>query len=199
MDTTLLSLIGFSIAMYITPGPNNVMVATSSANHGIARTMPHMLGIVIGFSLMLVIVCAGFGSVLLSWPGLLPVFRWAASAWLGWIAWKIASAPPNLESGNGRVLGFIGAMGFQWVNPKAWMIGVGAAGEYMVPDAALVPQLVRIFMVFLIVGLPCLLTWAVIGRGVGALLRTPGQLRTFNIAMGVLLVASILPALAESW
>ena len=92
MDTTLLSLIGFSVAMYVTPGPNNMMVAAAVANHGIRATMPHMLGILVGFAVMLVVVCAGLGAMLIAWPPLLPLFRWGGAAWLAWLAWKIATA-----------------------------------------------------------------------------------------------------------
>ena len=68
MDATLISLVGFSIAMYITPGPNNVMVAASAANHGIRATVPHMFGVAAGFAVMLTLVCGGLGSALVSWP-----------------------------------------------------------------------------------------------------------------------------------
>jgi threonine/homoserine/homoserine lactone efflux protein len=74
MDSALGSLLGFSVAMYITPGPNNVMVAASAANHGIRSTVPHMFGIAVGFSVMLTLVCAGLGSALVNWPVLLPLF-----------------------------------------------------------------------------------------------------------------------------
>jgi threonine/homoserine/homoserine lactone efflux protein len=197
MDSALLSLLGFSVAMYITPGPNNVMVASSAANHGIRATLPHMLGIAFGFSLMLALVCAGLGSVLVSWPLLLPLFRWIGAAWLVWLAWQIASAPPPGEGGRRRVLGFFGAAAFQWVNPKAWLIAVGAAGEYLSPHQSLIIQLARIFVVFLLVGMPCLLVWALLGSGAGRLLRSPVQLRAFNVAMALLLVLSLLPVLIE--
>jgi threonine/homoserine/homoserine lactone efflux protein len=197
MDSALLSLFGFSVAMYITPGPNNVMVASSAANHGIRATLPHMLGIAFGFSLMLALVCAGLGSVLVSWPLLLPLFRWIGAAWLVWLAWQIASAPPPGEGGRRRVLGFFGAAAFQWVNPKAWLIAVGAAGEYLSPHQSLIIQLARIFVVFLLVGMPCLLVWALLGSGAGRLLRSPVQLRAFNVAMALLLVLSLLPVLIE--
>ena len=195
MDSALLSLIGFSIAMYITPGPNNVMVAASAANHGIRATVPHMFGIATGFSVMLFIVCAGLGSALVSWPLLLPAFRWAGAAWLAVLAWQIATAPPPGEGGRGRVLGFFGAAAFQWINPKAWMIAAGAAGEYLSPDHPLLWQLARIFGVFLIVGMPCLMVWGLIGSGAGRLLHSPARLRTFNVAMAVLLVVSLVPVL----
>src|SRR3954463_13601859 len=103
MNGALLSLVGFSVAMYITPGPNNVMVAASAANHGIRATAPHILGIAAGFATMLTLVCAGLGSALLSWPLLLPVFRWVGAAWLAVLAWQIASAPAPGEGGRGRV------------------------------------------------------------------------------------------------
>jgi threonine/homoserine/homoserine lactone efflux protein len=197
MDSALLSLLGFSIAMYITPGPNNVMVAASAANHGVRATVPHMFGIAAGFSLMLTLVCAGLGATLLNWPLLLPVFRWLGAAWLAMLAWQIASAPPPGEGGRGRVLGFFGAAAFQWINPKAWLIAAGAAGEYLSTSQPLFAQLARIFVVFLLVGMPCLLVWAGLGSGAGRLLHSPARLRAFNIAMALLLVASLVPVLIE--
>jgi threonine/homoserine/homoserine lactone efflux protein len=197
MDSLLLPLLGFSVAMYITPGPNNVLVAASAANHGIRATIPHMLGICAGFSTMLTLVCAGLGSALVSWPLLLPLFRWVGAAWLLWIAWQVAAAPPPGEGGRERVLGFIGAVGFQWINPKAWLITFAAAGEYLSPHQPLLAQLARIFLIFLAVGMPCLLVWALLGSGAARLLRSPAQLRAFNIAMAVLLVASVIPVLIE--
>jgi threonine/homoserine/homoserine lactone efflux protein len=197
MDSALLSLVGFSIAMYITPGPNNVMVAASAANHGIRATIPHMFGIAIGFSVMLTVVCAGLGSALISWPLLLPLFRWIGAAWLIVLAWQIASAPAPGEGGRGRVLGFFGAAAFQWINPKAWLIAAGAAGEYLSINHPLVLQLARIFIVFLAVGMPCLLVWAILGSGAGRLLHSPAKLRAFNVAMALLLVLSLVPVLIE--
>jgi threonine/homoserine/homoserine lactone efflux protein len=195
MDSALLSLIGFSVAMYITPGPNNVMVAASAANHGIRATVPHMFGIATGFAAMLFIVCAGLGSALVTFPLLLPAFRWVGAAWLALLAWQIATAPPPGEGGRGRVLGFFGAVAFQWINPKAWLIAAGAAGEYLSPHHPLLLQLARIFGVFLIVGMPCLIVWALLGSGAGRLLHSPARLRAFNVAMALLLVASLIPVL----
>ena len=199
MDADLLSLAGFAVAMYITPGPNTLRVAASAANHGALATMPHMLGIVAGFVLMLVIVCAGLGAILLSWPPLVPLFRWGGAIWIAWLAWKIAAAPPPDETAPGRVLGFFGAAAFQWVNPKAWLIGVALAGEYISPASPLAPQLLTVFAVFAVVGLPCLLVWAAVGGSARRSLRSPGRLRVFNVAMGILLIVSVVPMVVEGW
>ncbi len=197
MNGILLSLLGFSVAMYVTPGPNNVMVAASAASFGVRATVPHMLGIVVGFACMLTLVCAGLGSALVTYPLLLPLFRWVGTAWLLWLAWKIATAAPPGEGGRGRLLGFMGAVAFQWINPKAWLIAVGAAGEYLSPNQSIVIQLARIFLIFLVVGMPCLMVWALLGSGAGRLLHSPARLRAFNVAMAALLVLSVLPVLIE--
>ena len=195
VDSALLSLLGFAVVMYITPGPNNVMVAASAANHGIRATVPHMFGIVAGFAVMLTLVCAGLGSALVGWPLLLPAFRWIGAAWLVVLAWKIATASPPGEGGRGRVLGFFGGAGFQWINPKGWLIAVAAAGEYLSPGSPLAIQLARIFVVFLVVGMPCVMVWALLGSGAGRLLHSPLRLRIFNVSMALLLLLSLIPTL----
>lgn len=197
MDSTLLSLLGFAVAMYITPGPNNVMLASSGANYGVRATLPHMLGIDLGFSAMLVLVSAGLGSLLLTVPALLPIMRWAGAAWMLFLAWKIATAAPPGEGKRRPLLGVSGAAAFQWINPKAWLIALGAASEFTLPDRPLGEQLARIGLVFLAVGFPCMLLWALLGSGASRVLRSRTQLRAFNVAMAALLVLSLVPVLIE--
>jgi len=196
MEAGLLSLIGFAVVMYITPGPNNAMVAASAANHGWRATTPHMLGITFGFALMLVVVAAGLGSVLFAVPGLATAMRYVGAAWMALIAWKIATAPPPRHAATRPLMGFTGAMAFQWVNPKAWLIGVGLTSQFLRPDEPLGGQLLRVFLVFLVVGVPCILPWALLGDGAARLLRSPARLHGFNIAMALLLLASLVPVLA---
>jgi len=196
MEASLLSLIGFAVVMYITPGPNNAMVAASAANHGWRATTPHMLGITFGFAIMLVVVAAGLGTILFSIPGLATAMRTIGAAWIVLIAWKIATAPPPREAASRPLMGFAGAMAFQWVNPKAWLIGVGLTSQFLRPDEPLGGQLLRVFLVFLLVGVPCILPWALLGDAAARLLRSPARLHGFNIAMALLLLASLVPVLA---
>jgi threonine/homoserine/homoserine lactone efflux protein len=114
-----------------------------------------------------------------------------------YLAWKIASAPPLVAGTRSKILGFSGAVAFQWVNPKAWLIALGAASEFTRPDEPLAGQLLRIGVVFLAVSVPCMLPWILLGGGAARLLRSPVQFRTFNIAMALLLVVSLLPVLSE--
>jgi threonine/homoserine/homoserine lactone efflux protein len=196
MNSDFWPLVGFSVAMTITPGPNNLMVAAAAANHGITDTVPHITGIAVGFTLMLAIVAAGLGGVVMGVPLLHPVMQWVGAVWLLYIAWKIATAlPPALDGEKRPPLGFFGAALFQWVNPKAWMIALGAASEFVVPGRPLALEAGRIAGVFAIVAIPCILPWAMLGSGTARILNAPHRLRMFNVAMAVLLVISVVPML----
>ena len=190
-------LVGFSVAMTITPGPNNLMVAAAAANHGITETVPHILGITVGFTLMLAIVAGGLGGVVDAVPFLHPVLQWGGAAWLLYLAWKIATAPPPSEQRSRPPLGFFGAAAFQWVNPKAWMIALSAASEFVVPGRPLLLEAGRIAGIFAMVAIPCILPWAMLGSGTARILNAPHRLQAFNIVMAVLLVASIVPVLVR--
>jgi threonine/homoserine/homoserine lactone efflux protein len=190
-------LVGFSVAMTITPGPNNLMVAAAAANHGITDTVPHILGIAVGFTLMLAIVAGGLGGVVDAVPFLHPALQWGGALWLLYLAWKIATAPPPSEQRGRPPLGFFGAAAFQWVNPKAWMIALSAASEFVVPGRPLLLEAGRIAGIFAIVAIPCILPWAMLGSGTARILNAPHRLRAFNIVMAVLLVASVVPVLVR--
>jgi threonine/homoserine/homoserine lactone efflux protein len=200
MTPTLPSLIGFATVMYITPGPNNTMLAASAASYGIRATLPHMLGIACGFTFMMVLLMGGLGSVVLAWPLLLPIMRWVGAAWMLLLAWKIATADrygADPAGPQGHVLGFGGAAAFQWVNPSAWLVVTAAAGMFIRPGENLWTQTVWISAVFFVIAIPCMLPWVLLGCEAGHFLRSPGWRRAFNRAMALLLVASIVPLLLD--
>ncbi len=191
---TLLPLLGFAIATSVTPGPNVLMVAAGAANNGVRATVPHMCGIALGFAAMLVIVGLGLAAPFATWPALHAALKWGGGAWLLVLAWKIARSGAPGEGPPRPPLGFIGAALFQWVNPKAWMIALAAIPAFTTPTGDTLAETLRIAGVFAIVCYPCTLIWAHLGAGAGRILRTPVTLRTFNIVMALLMVASIVPA-----
>ena len=184
----------FAIAASGTPGPNNILVAASGARNGARATVPMVAGISLGFGLMIGVVGAGVSGVLAAVPHLDAVLRWVAFAWLVWLAVRVATAaPPKLDGTPRRGPGFWGMAAFQWVNPKAWLMALGTASAWIVPTDPMPPQLATIATVFALVTIPCVGAWALLGAAAGRLLRSPGRLRAFNVAMAVVLVASMLP------
>ena len=197
MEFSLLPLIAFAFAASVTPGPNNALVTANAAANGWRATWPHILGNGAGFSLMIVLVGAGLAGVLAAQPLLAAAMRWGAMAWLVWLAFKIASGPVDAAAGGGMRFGFVKAVLFQWVNPKAWLLALSIAAAWVRPDEAALPQLLVIGAVFFLVTPPSCIPWALLGEGAARLLGPGRRMRVFNIAMAIVLVVSMLPMVLE--
>ncbi|WP_040489401.1 LysE family translocator [Fulvimarina pelagi] len=190
----LLALLSFTLVATITPGPNNLMLMASGANFGFRRTLPHMLGILVGFSLMILLVGMGLMALFDAAPMLHTVLKLASVAYLLWLAWKVASAPPpDRADVEGRPLTFLQAAAFQWVNPKAWAMGLSAITLYA-PDRSLASVLM-VAAAFAFVCFPAISLWAWIGTVVRRWLSNSRRLRLFNVTMALMLVASLYPVL----
>ncbi|MEX0319933.1 MAG: LysE family translocator [Ruegeria sp.] len=190
----LLALVTFAFVSSITPGPNNLMLMASGANFGFRRTIPHMLGIGLGFTFMVLMVGAGLVQVFDAYPVSYTVLKASSVAYLLYLAWKIANAAPIREKeAEGRPLTFLQAAAFQWVNPKAWAMALTATTAYA-PTQSLNAILV-VAAVFGAINLPSVSTWTVLGQQMARFLTNPRRLTMFNWTMAALLVASLYPVL----
>ena len=190
----LLALLGFAFVTSVTPGPNNMMLMASGANFGFRRSIPHMFGISLGHALMVFLVGLGLAGMIHAVPGLLTAMKIVAMLYMLWLAWKIAhAATPNAGRAAGKPFGFVQAAAFQWVNPKAWAMALGATSTYA-PDAS-VQSYLLIAMIFACVNLPSVGFWAYAGQKMRQFLTVPARLRAFNWTMAGLLVASLVPVI----
>jgi threonine/homoserine/homoserine lactone efflux protein len=190
-QTALAALSAFAVVTSITPGPNNMMLMASGANFGLRRTIPHALGVGIGFTLMIVLVGVGLMELFDLFPVLNTVLKLVSVVYMLWLAWKIANAaaPSDGESSQGKPMSFVQAVLFQWVNPKAWSMALTAIALYA-PDRNLAAVLL-VALVFGIINLPSTSLWAVMGVSLRGWLASPGRLRAFNWTMAALLVGSL--------
>lgn len=194
-ETMLLALAAFCFVSSITPGPNNMMLLASGANFGFRRTLPHMLGVSLGFAAMVFAVGLGLGSLFTAYPPLYNALRVVAIVYMLWLAWRIATASGLGENGGAaRPMTFLEAVAFQWINPKAWAMALGATAAFVTPDA-FVAGVVIVTVVFASINLPCIASWAGFGVVLRRFLDRPWALRAFNVTMAVLLVASLYPML----
>ena len=186
------ALAAFAFVSSITPGPNNLMLMASGANFGFRRTLPHMLGIGIGFGVMLMGVGAGLVQIFDAFPISHQILKICSVGYLLYLAWKIAGAAPVRQgTASGQPMTFLQAAAFQWVNPKAWTMALTAVTVYT-PDTTL-PAIALVALVFAVINLPTVSTWTVLGQQMARLLTSPARLRAFNWTMAVLLVASLYP------
>lgn len=192
---TLLPLLGFVVVSTVTPGPNNLMVLTSGANWGLARTMPHIVGISVGFPLMIIAVGLGLGAAFQTWPVLHDILKWVGFLYMLYLAWRIAgSGRPELDGRHARPLTLVEAAAFQWVNPKAWAIVFAGMALFTTGEHPFVE--VGVFAaLFGLVCLPNGVGWSLFGSAIARFLENDAWRRRFNIVMAVLLVVSVVPTL----
>ncbi len=196
---TFTAVLIFSLIMAFTPGPNNVMLAASGSRFGLWRTLPHMAGITVGFPIMLFLVGVGLASVLLASAKLQLGMKIASCAYLLWLTFQIAkSASAGGVAERGKPMSFFQAAAFQWVNPKAWMMAVGAISAYTAGSGnQLYLQVAIIALITLVVSVASTLTWTAFGAALRQWLRSATALRLFNLTMALLLLISTVPILVE--
>ena len=190
----LFALVAFAFVSSITPGPNNLMLMASGANFGFARTIPHMLGVALGFTLMVVLVGAGLMQLFDLYPISYTILKAGSVVYLLWLAWKIARASePGTGKAGGTPMTFLQASAFQWVNPKAWAMALTAISVYA-PTRDMGAVLL-VAVIFGAVNLPSVSTWTVLGQKIRVILTNPTRLRAFNVTMALLLVATLFPVI----
>lgn len=187
----------FAIVSCFTPGPNNLMLMASGSVFGLKRTVPHMAGVVLGFGAMTLAVGLGLAEVLKASPILFAILRWAAAAYILYIAWRMVTARgPGVAVTGERPMSFLGAVAFQWINPKAWVMALGAVGTYTEHGRFLV-DVVVIALGFVLVNTPSSVVWTSFGSAIRRWFKKPGHLKAFNWTMAALLVASMYPLVTE--
>ncbi|MBG22097.1 MAG: lysine transporter LysE [Idiomarinaceae bacterium] len=195
-----IAVLFFAFSTTITPGPNNVMIMSSGVNYGVRASMPHFLGICFGFPLMVLLVGFGFGVIFEKFPNLHQLIKVVGVVYLLWLAWHIASAEPKaIKRGDKKPFTFWQAALFQWVNAKAWMMASGAVAAYTTVQGNPVMEVVAITLAFLLMAFPCVGVWLLFGSLLRKVLSNSIFQRVFNITMGLILVASIIPVLQELW
>jgi threonine/homoserine/homoserine lactone efflux protein len=195
----LIAFVAFAFVTSVTPGPNNMMLLASGVNFGLRRSLPHMLGISLGFMVLVMAVGLGLGQLFEQVPMLYSVLRYLGAAYLLYLAWKIAnSGAPDSQAGErGKPFSFLQAAAFQWVNPKAWVMAIGAITTYT-PQEDFLVNVLLIAALFALVNCPSVGLWTVAGSLLRNWLKNPRVLRGFNIGMALLLVASLYPIVTDS-
>jgi threonine/homoserine/homoserine lactone efflux protein len=192
LDTLLLlgPVAWYVFVMAATPGPNNAMLTASGMNFGLARTWPHIAGIAGGLVVLMLLCGFGLGTVFATWPEAQTALAVAGSLYLLYLAWRIANAAaPTVEEG-ARPMRFIEAFGFQFLNPKGWVMSLTAVT--MMPALSSVPEkALTLGVLALLVGSPSMTVWALFGVAIARVFQRPNARRAINWSLAALLIATI--------
>jgi threonine/homoserine/homoserine lactone efflux protein len=194
----ILTSIPFLASMGFTPGPNNILVASSGVNFGFKATIPHILGITVGYPLMLLLVGLGLVKIFVTLPEVHLVLKYVCIVYLLYLAWKIANAAAISDNRKAaKPMTFLQGVAFQWVNGKGWVVALSAVTTYTVVESSLLTQVLALAGIALVVTVGAVTTWTLFGAMLRRYLHTDRRRRWFNYAMAALLVASIVPVFWE--
>lgn len=190
-----IALVVFAFVSSVTPGPNNLMLMSSGANYGFRRSLPHMMGVSLGFSFMVILVGLGIVGLFNQFPVAYSILKVASALYLLYLSYKIATASSvSVETEKStNPLSFLQAALFQWVNPKAWVMALTSISVYAPTQS--IQAVVAVALVFGLVNLPSVSFWVVMGQQVKRWLTNSSRMRTFNVTMALLLVGSLYPVL----
>jgi threonine/homoserine/homoserine lactone efflux protein len=196
--TMLLSIATFTVSSTMTPGPNNIMLLSSGLTFGYKRTIPHILGVTLGFSLMVLLVGLGFGIIFEKFPVVLKVLKVVGIAYLFWMAYKIATSKGSMNiKEKSKPFTFVQAALFQWVNPKGWIMSLTSISIFVSSKEDSITQVLIISLIFLLSGMLSTNTWAIGGVALKRFIKDESHVRKFNIIMAILLIASVIPFIFE--
>ena len=195
----LIAFFIFAAVMYFTPGPNNIMVLSSGLTYGFRPTLPHIAGITIGCAFMVGAVGLGFGTIFVAYPVLQTILKYAGAAYLIYLAVAIAMSDPvtpGQDNGRGPMT-FWGAVLFQWVNVKGWVMVIGTITAYA-GIASFPWNIVIQVALCLVLGVAAPSIWALSGSSLRSLMTSRRAVRAFNIVMAALLLASLYPVFMDA-
>ena len=192
----LAAMTAFCFVSGVTPGPNNLMLMTSGVNFGFRRTLPHLVGVVVGYSVMVALVGFGLDAIFSRFPALLPAMRYLGAAYMLWLAWKIANSGPVRDGEAAARRSASSAAAFQWINPKGWVMAVSALTAYAVVDNY-ARNVAIVALTYFVIAVPGSGVWALLGSSMRRALADPRVARPFNWTMAALLAASIAPVFVE--
>lgn len=183
----------FAAVAAVTPGPSNLLVLAAGARAGWRGGLPCLAGVVLGMALLMGAGVAGLGGLLRLVPWMLDALRWLGSAFLLWLAWKVATAPAMREDAHAQPVGFAKALLFQWINPKSWIVCASAAAGYgAVAEGSVPMRAAAMAGVFALAASLGCAVWLAFGAALHRRLREARWARRFNRIMGALLAASVL-------
>ncbi|MGE0849888.1 MAG: LysE family translocator [Hyphomicrobiaceae bacterium] len=160
------ALLMFVVVTLFTPGPNNTMLMSSGLNFGFRRGLPHLWGVALGFAFMVLAAGLGLGAVFHAYSLLYTGLKYVGAAYLLYLAWQIATSAAHEEEGTAddKAITFLQAAAFQWLNPKGWVMAVGAVSTYAA-IAAFPANVALMAFLFGALGVLSSATWLGFGTG----------------------------------
>jgi threonine/homoserine/homoserine lactone efflux protein len=187
----LLALLAFAFVGTVSPGPNNAVLWASGLEFGFRRTIPHIVGTALGIGVLVVGVAAGIGVLLDAVPAAELVLKLLGSAYLLYVAFVVIADGTVGRTKIAHPLTVWQGIGFQCLNPKAWVFAVAVVATFLPQDFHRLVGVALLTGILMVVVVGSSSIWAVGGAALGRVVEDERKRRAVSIALAVLLVASV--------
>ena len=191
MHPELLSLFLFMLGTGCSPGPNNIVASYSGFNFGILKTIPHMFGVIFGFTLMVCLLNFGLINIFKIYPILQDILKVLGSIFLIYLAYKIAFSKTLNEEKNQNPVKFLETFLFQFLNPKGVIIGIICVSTYVESGANFINHSAWVIGVSFTCAVISINFWTLIGKFLRKFATNEKFIKLFNYAMSMLLLSCI--------
>ena len=191
MHTELFLLIGISMSLGFTPGPNNAVASFSGFNFGIKKTIPLISGVWFGYTALVILINFVLISTFIKYPMIQEVIRVLGTFFLLYLAFKISFSTPSKEGKKINPVKFIDTFTFQFLNPKGVMAAITLISNFVIEEDYLDSSL-TVIIVCSLTALASITTWAFFGKFLRKFATNNNFIKRFNYAMSLLLVVCII-------
>lgn len=183
-------LLFISLAIMGSPGPATISLMAAGSAYGVRRSLSYLIGIIVGTTIVLLAVATGITAAVLAVPAIGSILIWISVAYILWLAYHIATAPPLSEpTAASSTFSVAGGTFLGIANPKAWVaIGAVFASGHLADDTTTDAAAKIAVLTAMIIAICAI--WLVAGTSIAPLLRHPGRARVVNAALAVALVGA---------
>jgi threonine/homoserine/homoserine lactone efflux protein len=190
MHPELLLLIGISFSMGFTPGPNNAVASYSAFNFGIRKTLPIILGVGFGYTVLVILLIFALISVFQKYPYLQEIIRVLGSFFLIYLAYKISFSKGKSKSTTENPVKFYETFFFQFINPKGVMAAITLISKFVTQEDY-INSSITVIIVCAVTAFLSISSWAFLGKFLRKFATNNEFIKRFNYAMSILLVACV--------
>ena len=191
MHPEIISICLFWFVTAFTPGPNNIVASYSGFNFGIKKTIPHILGVTLGFTALIISLIIGLINIFKVYPNIQEVLKYLGTLFLLYLAFKISFSSSNNSSNSENPVKFIETFLFQFLNPKGVIVGIIVVSTYIQVDENYVNYSLQVIILALLFSITSITSWTLVGRFLRKFATNEKFIKYFNYAMSILLILSI--------
>ena len=192
MHPEIVSIALFWFVAAYTPGPNNVVASYSGFNFGILKTVPHILGVTLGFTSLVLFLTIGLINVFKLFPMIQEIMKYLGTLFLIYLAYKIASSSVSDDTKKENPVKFIETFLFQYLNPKGVMVAIIVVSTYVELGENYISHATQVVFLAFLFSSTSITLWTFIGKFLRKFATNEKFIKYFNYVMSVLLLLSII-------